>query len=84
MYNYILDRQVTSVLPKVAAKSVPSKRASMAGVSRYAGELRKAYPEQSVLIDDIAKAAKFADNRVTTKSLFNQLVDLERYLITTS
>lgn len=84
MYNYVLSASLKhDSLPVVAQKTVPTKRASLDGVTRYARALSRAYPEQRDLISDIAKAAKFASNRTTTKRLFDQLVDLERYLIST-
>lgn len=85
MYNYVLSAKLSMTsLPDIAQKTIPTKRASLDGVTRYARALSRAYPEQSGLIGDIAKAANFASNRTTTKHLFDQLVDLERYLLSTS
>lgn len=84
MYSYVLRDQVSmGALPKVALQTIPTKRASLDGVNRYARALTRSYPEQKELIQDIANAATSVHDRSTTKNLFEQLVDLERYLIST-
>lgn len=83
MYSYVLTERDVKTVPQIATKTVPTKRASLAGVRRYAKALTRVYPEQAGLIDDIAAAANSAHNRTVTKNLYSQLLDLERYLVTT-
>lgn len=85
MYNYVLaSRTDMSSLPVVANRSTPSRRTSLAAISRYAKALGRAYPDHRGLIIDIELAAKLAADRKATKQLFFQLVDLERYLLATN
>ena len=85
MYKYVLSFGADmSSLPVVANHSTPSRRASLAAISRYAKALGLAYPDYRGLIADIELAAKLASDKKATKQLFFQLVDLERYLLATN